>query len=164
MAFAFSWALWWVAASLPGQSAFLTWLGGFGPALAAFVLTGLFEGSGGLRCLLARAFVWKIHPGVYLAVLGIPVAGTVALMALYSWSTGDPGSLQSLPGWFSELIKNSPTYDGMVMYASATLPFLRQAHGYELVVVLVLALGIVAWHGPGHFQASQWRRNREPVS
>lgn len=252
MAYAISWILWLVASNIDSLSNFLTWIGGFGPAIAAIILTPLLDGREGLRDLLSKAFRWRFHPLLYIAALGIPILGTVLLMILYAVITSDFAPLQSLGNWLQGLLRSSfmliltlifgivivageefgwrgfalpklrtkhgdlaasilvglmwglwhlpnlwpfnpkhevqdllffmadiivisvlytwlyinsnesillvslfhSAYDLMVMYASASLPFLRKAHGYELLVVLVFAALIVSIYGPKRFRFS----------
>jgi membrane protease YdiL (CAAX protease family) len=251
LAYSFSWSFWLFASGGKHPSTFLTWIGGFGPAIAAFILTTLLEGRDGLRRMLSKAFVWKIHLLWYLVALGLPIIGMVGLIAIYALISGDFAPLQSLGTWLLELGENSgvlvitlllglivligeefgwrgyalpklranhtdlvssigvgiiwglwhlpnlwpfqpkqdaldllffmadivtisilytwlyihsaesillvsvfhSTYDVMVFYGSATLPFLRSTQGYELIVLLIMASLIVIRYGPKHFQS-----------
>jgi uncharacterized protein len=244
LAYLSSWLLWRISAS-----SFVIWLGGFGPACAAFILTALCEGQEGLRRLLAQIFIWKVNPVWYIVAFGLPVFGTLALILLYALGGDTVARLQILPDWLSGLWHNSgilgitllfgvfviageefgwrgfilprlqmrysdlhaslivgltwglwhlPTlwpfqperemmgffffmadiivisiiytwlynnsrgsllmicmfhsaYDVMVMYASATIPFLRATRGYELLVLLLMAGAILLWNGPKNF-------------
>ena len=47
----------------------LGFLSGWGPGLAAIIVTGLTVGKGGIRDLLGRYLIWRVHPGWYLAAL-----------------------------------------------------------------------------------------------
>ncbi|HEX2980844.1 MAG TPA: type II CAAX endopeptidase family protein [Anaerolineaceae bacterium] len=245
LAYAFSWLLWWAAEAGGTSSLFLEWLGGFGPALAAILLTGLLEGREALRLLLMRVFAWRFHPLLYLAALTVPIIGTLLLIALYALASGDSSALELVGPWLVNLARVSPVllltlalgwivvtgeeigwrgyllprlqarhsdlvasllvglvwglwhlpelwplnpgrdpvtlplfladivlisviytwlhvgshgsillvslfhgvYDLMVMYASASLPFIGQTRGMETVVVLGMAIGIVAIYG-----------------
>jgi len=245
LAYAFSWLLWGLT-----SSSFMVWLGGFGPALAAFVLTALLEGRDGLRRLLAQIFVWRVSPFWYLAALGLPFMGTLAVSLLYALEGDSISRLQGLAGWLSGLSQHYgilgltlvfgvfvvageefgwrgfvlpklqehhtdlyasltvglmwglwhlPTlwpfqqdrdvmdlllfiadilavsviytwlytnshgsllliclfhsaYDVMVIYASATLPFLGATRGYELLVMLMIAGASIVWTGPVRFR------------
>ena len=55
-----------------------------GPCLAAFIMTGITEGSPGIRRLLRWIVLWRVGVQWYLfALVGIPlVAGTIAIVAL----------------------------------------------------------------------------------
>jgi membrane protease YdiL (CAAX protease family) len=241
LTYGFSWLLWGLA-----PSPFIVWLGGFGPAFGAIILTTLLEGQEGLRRLLAQVFVWRVHPGWYLVALGLPLVGTVALIVLYALGGETLSRFQMLTAWLSGLSQHSgflgltllfgalivmgeelgwrgyvlpklqarysdlyaslvtgamwglwhlpnlwpfqpnhdamdllffladilvismiytwlytnsrgslliiclfhSAYDVMVMYASATLPFLGTLKGYELLVLLLIAAGIVSRTGP----------------
>ena len=250
LAYFFSWSLWIIAAVGETPSTFLTWIGGFGPAISAFILTAILEGRSGLSHLLSKGFVWKIRPLMFLAALGLPVIGTVALIALYALFSRDLTPLQSLGIWLIGLWKNGgvlvltmllglvivageefgwrgyalqklrtdhtdlgasigvgiiwgfwhmpnlwpfqpkhdaldlllfisdilaisilytwlyinsresillvsvfhSAYDVMVMYASASLPFLRATRGFELLVLVIMACFIVVCYGPRRFR------------
>jgi hypothetical protein len=78
LAFAFTWALWWLAAlearglisslPIPAQG-----LGVLGPLVAAVVLTAREGGGAGLRSLLGRVVRWRVAPVWYGVVLLGPV-------------------------------------------------------------------------------------------
>jgi membrane protease YdiL (CAAX protease family) len=47
----------------------LGYLSGWGPGVAAIIATSLTVGRGGVRDLLRRYLIWRVHPGWYLAAL-----------------------------------------------------------------------------------------------
>ena len=63
----------WLAFFVFQGSLWVQWIGGFSPALASLVLTGLLEGKDGVSMLLARLFRWKVHWKWYLTILLLPV-------------------------------------------------------------------------------------------
>ena len=104
LSYIFSWSTWIIAAVGETPSTFLTWIGGFGPAIAAITLTAVLEGRIGLTRLLSKVFVWKFNPLLYLAAIGLPVIGTVAIdSSLFadkqrSYTATVPGILAWDPG------------------------------------------------------------------
>ena len=251
-----SWLLWWAADAGGAPALFMDWLGGFGPAVAAILLTALLEGREALRLLLMRVFAWRFHPLLYLAAMTLPIIGTLLLIALYALIKGEPDTLDMVGPWLANLVRVSPAllislllgwivvtgeeigwrgyllprlraqhsdlaaslivglvwglwhlpelwplkagrdpltlplfladiviisvlytwlyansggsillvslfhgvYDLLVMFASASLPFIRQTRGMETVVLLVMAGVIVAIYGPRRFE-----RERRPA-
>lgn len=241
LAYLLAWPVWFYDAGSANPTPLLTWISGFAPALAAFILTPLLEGRDGLARLLGRAFHWRFNVRWYLAALGLPLIGTLALIGLYALLDRAPDTLGSVGGWLQGMARHSPVllltlalgvvvtageefgwrgfvlprlravrtdlaaslgvgvvwglwhlpalwpfnpkldaldlgffmadilavsviytwlyansggsillvslfhsaYDTMVMYASATLPFLRAARGYELLVMAIIAALIV---------------------
>ncbi len=259
LSYILSWSTWIISALGETSSTFLTWIGGFGPAIAAIILTAVLEGRIGLTRLLSKVFVWKFNPILYLAAIGLPVLGTVAMIALYSLISRDLTPLQSLVNWLGFLGKNSvvllltlllglvivageeigwrgfvlpklrtkhsdliaslgvgliwglwhlpnlwpfhpkqdaldlilfmsdilvisilytwlyinsresillvsmfhSAYDVMVMFGSASLPFLHATRGYELLVLVIMASVIVAFYGPWRFQSKSKDENMD---
>lgn len=261
LAYGLSWLLWSAAGAMKTPSLFLEWLGGFGPAFAAILLTALLDGREALAALLRRVFAWRIHPLLYLAAVLIPIAGTLMLIALYALVNRDPEALRAAAPWLATLARVSPAllltlalgwivvlgeeigwrgyllprllnnqtdlaaslmvglvwglwhlpelwpmnagrdpvtlplfladiilisilytwlhansrgslllvslfhgvYDLLVMYASASLPFIRQTRGLETVVILIMVLVIVAIYGPKRFERGRGRERTPKV-
>ena len=257
LAFGLSWLLWWVAELGEKPVLFLDWLGGFGPAFAAILLTGLLEGREALGMLLRRVFAWRVHPLLYLAAVTLPLIGTLLLIALYGLINGKPETIKMIGPWLATLARTSPVllmslllgwivvtgeeigwrgyllprlrarhsdlaaslmvglvwglwhlpelwpfkagsapitllffmadiviiavlytwlyansrgsillvslfhgvYDLMVMYASASLPFIRETRGLETVILLGMATVVVAIYGPRRFERGKQARN-----
>lgn len=159
LAYSFSWSLWFLASDGDHPATFLTWIGGFGPAVAAFILTALLEGRDGLRRMLSKAFVWKVHPLWYLVALGLPVIGTIALIVIYALIGGDLTPLQSLSTWLLELGKNSGVLIltlllGLVVligeefgWRGYALPKLRANHT-DLISSIAVGIMWGFWHLP----------------
>jgi uncharacterized protein len=161
LAFAFTWALWVPAAleargvisSLPVPA---TFLGAFGPMVAAIVVTALEGGRAGLRSLLGRIVRWRVAPIWYaVAILG-PFVLTLAAIALHVALVGQPPSLGLLVGAL-------PTLLIVVVYMMITvalgeevgwrgyaLPAL-QARYSALVASLILGVLWALWHLPVFF-------------
>lgn len=70
-------------------------VGGFGPAIAAVILT--WRGDGCVRDLLRSILDWRHHLRWYLFALGVPVAFVVVATGLYA-ALGNPLTLSVLPG------------------------------------------------------------------
>jgi uncharacterized protein len=161
LTFAFTWALWVPAAleargvisSLPVPA---TFLGAFGPMVAAIVVTALEGGRAGLRSLLGRIVRWRVAPIWYaVAILG-PFVLTLAAIALHVALGGQPPS----PGL---LVGALPTLLIVVVYMIITvalgeevgwrgyaLPAL-QARYSALVASLILGVLWALWHLPVFF-------------
>ena len=55
----------------------------FGPAAAAFIVARIWRGRAGVGELRTVTTRWRVHPGWYIAALGLPIAGTAIGHALY---------------------------------------------------------------------------------
>jgi membrane protease YdiL (CAAX protease family) len=161
LAFVFTWALWVPAAleardlisSLPVPA---TFLGAFGPMVAAIVVTALEGGRAALRSLLGRIVRWRVAPIWYaVAILG-PLVLTLAAIALHVALGGQPPS----PGL---LVGALPTLLLVVVYMIITvalgeevgwrgyaLPALQARHS-ALVASLILGVLWALWHLPVFF-------------
>jgi membrane protease YdiL (CAAX protease family) len=82
----------WPLATLFDVSLTLPLIGLFGPALAALIVSRVTHGREGVRVLLARLGVWRVHPFWYVFAIGLP-----ALLAILAWG------LNSLVGTALEL-------------------------------------------------------------
>jgi uncharacterized protein len=103
IAFAFTWFFWALAlleargliSSLPVPA---TFLGAFGPMVAAVVVTTLESGRAGLRALLSRVVRWRVAPIWYgVALLG-PIVLALGAMALHVVLGGQPPNPQGMIG------------------------------------------------------------------
>ena len=89
LAFGFSWATWIPTALasyglLPVQVNPLlsSWLGAFGPFVAALITTARYEGRVGFRALFNRLLIWRVGIQWYVFVLLWPAALSLAKTAL----------------------------------------------------------------------------------
>jgi uncharacterized protein len=123
-----------------------------GPALAAFIMTGLTEGRAGIRRLLGRIVLWRVGLGWYLfALLGLPVIlalGAIVVPGnLASFEPMDPLALllAYLPFFvYPALIIGGPLGEEPGWRGFA-LPRLQRRHG-PLVGSLILGIIWTFWH------------------
>lgn len=91
----------------------------FGPSAAAFILTGLSAGTGGVRALVAKALRWRMSLRWYaVAILTAPAIGA-ALLAIHAF-LGDP-----TPGWDAVMQwphRYAETFGGGGVYAIDSSP------------------------------------------
>jgi membrane protease YdiL (CAAX protease family) len=152
LAYALSWTAWIPVVSGVGGAAGTAAivLGGFGPALAALVVTRLSGGS--VRAWARRIVRWRAAPRFYLYALGLPVllwAGMNGVLALLGQPV-EPGLLaEQLPGFLATLAfvavlgggQEEPGWRGFA------LPRLQERHS-PLVATLLLAVIWGGWHLP----------------
>ena len=161
LAFAFTWAFWVPAAlearglisSLPVPA---TFLGAFGPLLAAVIVTAQEGGRAGLRSLLSRVVRWRVAPIWYgVAILG-PLLITLGAISLHVLLGGQPPSLGLLIGAL-------PTLLIVVVYMMITVALGEEVgwRGYALPALqarysalpasLILGVLWTLWHLPVFF-------------
>lgn len=105
LAFTFTWGNWVPRAlashgliDAPGPD-FMMLVAGYGPALAAIILTGLAGGRTGLLCLGRRLCRWRVGLHWYAVALFLPAAQTLAALGLHLLSGGEihrPGEAPAL--------------------------------------------------------------------
>lgn len=106
LAYTFTW-LRWLPEAAAGRGLIdfqtpsaLVLLAGYGPALAAVLVTALVSGGAGLKDLGARLVRWRVAPVWYLVVLAVPVLTQLAGYALYILFTGASADLKmNSPDW-----------------------------------------------------------------
>lgn len=156
LACALTWAVWIPAiVALPADVPTLPFVlvGGFGPAVAAAVLTRATGGS--LRSWVAGMATWRVAPRWYLAALGVPVVTVVVASTAYGLVTGAPlrasRAVTGLPVFlagvpFVFLVSGGNEEPGWRGFA---LPRLQRRHG-ALVASLLVGAGWAVWHLPLH--------------
>ena len=122
-------------------------LGGFGPLLAALLVSRFESGGPGVGVLLARLRIWRVNPAWYVVVLGIfaaiYAAGALVYTLLGSSVGGHglylPENSQQVAAMIVVPIAEEPGWRGFA------LPRLQQRYG---ALKASLLLGIVwgAWH------------------
>jgi uncharacterized protein len=128
-------------------------LGSFtGPALAAFVMTGVTEGRVGILRLLRRIVLWRVGLGWYLfALLGLPVILTLGAIVvpgnLASFEPMDPLSLllAYLPFFIYPALLIGGPLGEEIGWRGFALPRLQRRHG-PLVGSLILGVIWTFWH------------------
>ena len=95
LAFALTWAYWIPTAltargllyvSIPGLLAIVA---GYGPALAALIVTWRVNGTSGLSALGRRLVLWRVHFRWYVVALMLPAAQTLAALGLFLLFDGE---------------------------------------------------------------------------
>jgi len=161
LAFAFTW-LFWVPAALEAQGLIsqlpvpATFLGAFGPLVAAVVVTAQEGGRAGLRSLLSRVVRWRVAPIWYgVAILG-PLLIMLGAIALHVVLGGQPPSLGLLIGALPTLVFVSVymmitvALGEEVGWRGYALPAL-QARYNALIASLILGVMWALWHLPVFF-------------
>jgi membrane protease YdiL (CAAX protease family) len=161
LAFAFTWCFW-VPAALEAQGLIsqlpvpATFLGAFGPLVAAVVVTALEGGRAGLRSLLSRVVRWRVAPIWYgVAILG-PLLIMLGAIALHVVLGGQPPSLGLLIGALPTLVFVSVymmitvALGEEVGWRGYALPAL-QARYSALLSSLILGVLWALWHLPVFF-------------
>ena len=124
-----------------------------GPTVSAFIMTGVTEGSDGVRCLLRRIVLWRVRFRWYLFVLlGIPAIVVLSTVAV-------PGALASfkasaVPSTLFLYVVATPVFlfvGGPVFeeigWRGFALPRLQGLYG-PLVGSLILGVLWALWHLP----------------
>lgn len=161
LAFAFTWVLW-VPATLEARGMIsslpvpATFLGAFGPLVAAVAVTAQEGGRAGLRSLLSRVMRWCVAPVWYgVAILG-PLALTLAAIALHVVLGGQPPSLGLLIGALPTLVFVSiymmitVALGEEVGWRGYALPALQARYG-ALLASVILGVMWTLWHLPLFF-------------
>jgi membrane protease YdiL (CAAX protease family) len=113
--------------------------------LSASLITGLLWGLWHLPNL------WPFQPDREAVDLFLFLADILVISILYTWLyINSRGSLLIICLFHA-------AYNVMVMYASATIPFLGETKGYELLALLLIAGAIVIGTNPRRFTRSEER-------
>lgn len=163
LAFGFSWFCLVLAYGVLEQNLVLAWIGMFGPALAALVVSAAQGGRAALEALLKRLFAWRVHGFWYLVTLGLPPALVVMTVLLNGWLYG-PGNPPGSPGlgeWFGRVVPGyAPLLMGMIGMFTVVImgeeigwrgfaqPALQARYG-ALRASLLVGFGWGVWHIPG---------------
>ena len=161
LAFAFTWVLW-VPAALEARGLIsplpvpATFLGAFGPMVAAVVVTAQEGGRAGLRSLLGRVVRWRVAPIWYgVAILG-PLVITLVAITLHVVLGGQPPGLGLLIGALPTLVFVSiymmitVALGEEVGWRGYALPAL-QARYSALLASVILGVMWTLWHLPVFF-------------
>lgn len=161
LAFVFTWALW-VPATLEARGLIsslpvpATFLGAFGPLVAAVVITAQDSGRAGLRSLLSRIVRWRVAPVWYgVTILG-PILLYLAGMALNVALGGQPPGLSALIGALPIVLAISVymliavALGEEVGWRGYALPALQARYG-ALIASVILGVIWALWHLPLFF-------------
>jgi hypothetical protein len=127
-------------------------LGAFGPTLVALILTGLTAGRSGIKPLLRRLLIWRVHVSWYLFSFLITAVGVLIAIGLHVWLGGavpnfnDPSQLYLVIPAFLYVLFTSVVGEELGWRGYA-LPRL-QARYSALEASLILGLIWGAWHLP----------------
>jgi membrane protease YdiL (CAAX protease family) len=162
-AFGFTWTFWILAAladngliTLPVPSGLLLSVGGFGPMVAAIVLTSIASGRSGVRSLLGRALRWRVAPIWYAVVLAGPFLLQLTGMGIHVALGGQPPDLAALAGMVPSVLLQSVFILFLVATAEEfgwrgyALPRLQARHN-ALISSLILGVVWALWHLPLFF-------------
>ena len=121
----------------------------FGPATAAFVVAGVWRGRAGMDDLWVVTARWRVHPGWYVAALGLPVAGAAIGHVLYvlagNASLAVPGAVEPrLILLFFLVIGEEIGWRGFLLRG-----LLRDRS--PIVATMIVAVVWTLWHSPLYF-------------
>ena len=161
LTFIFSWLSGFPAALFPEKYGGLAFLSDFGPALAAFMVAGVAEGSDGIKSLLRSLFQWRVKWVWYLIVLfGPTITMTVAILLYTIWNRsfslqGIGGSLALFPQHALTLVLVSlflfvSIWGEEIGWRGFALPKL-QGEYHPIWASLILGAIWAVWHLPLFF-------------
>lgn len=146
LALALSWAAWIpFAASKAGLlpvvlPAELTWVGEYGPALAALILTWRQEGRAAAGTLFRRLLRWRVNPWWYVAAIALTpllVLLVLGVMALAGRPLPDPALLG---GWAERFQARTAAFSPSIGLISGLSAFMAQGWWQTLLVFATLAI------------------------
>ncbi len=159
LAYAFSWSAWGVLAAArlpPGPShSLLLILGGFGPAVSAFCVASIAEGTDGVQMLKSRLFRWRVALKWYAWALLVPIVLFYISYLAYRGAGGQVADTGVVPPAYAYPVlliyvfflgggQEEPGWRG---YA---LPYLLTKYS-PLSSSLILGVFWVMWHLPLFF-------------
>lgn len=137
-----------------------------GPFLAAIIMTSITEGKAGLRHLMSRLWLWRVHPRWYLfALFGIPiitVLGAIVLPGVLSSFQMPPlSTLLLYPITFIITLVIGGPLGEEPGWRGFALPRLQKLQG-PLMGSLVLGILWALWHLP-YFWMPEWGTPKETL-
>jgi len=121
----------------------------FGPAAAAFIVSRVARGPAGVRELRAVTTRWRVHPGWYLAAVGLPIAGAAVGHLFYVLGGNAP---LAVPGTVEPilLLLFVLVIGEEIGWRGFLLRGLLQRYS-PLVGTLIVAVVWALWHSPLYF-------------
>lgn len=134
--------VWWLIFFLPGA---------YGPTIAALIITRILKGKSGVRHLLRRLLIWRVHWQWYLAVILLPLlwvlAGMFLSQGMNAFAEFRPLELlTAFPLWFLVALPFGPLAEELGWRGFA-LPRLQE-HYSPLISSLILGVIWTFWHTP----------------
>jgi membrane protease YdiL (CAAX protease family) len=146
LALALSWLAWipfaasragLIPVALPAE---LTWLGEYGPALAALILTWRQEGRAAAGRLFARLGTWRVSPWWYLAAIGLTPAVILVVLAAMALAGRQPPDPALLGGWAERFQARTAAFSPSMGLISGLNAFM--AHGWWQTLLVFTSLAV----------------------
>lgn len=170
LSYVLAWLVWGLGAAFwPGGANELlpSWLGGFGPAIAAILVAAITAGKDGLEDLLSRLFVWRVKITWYLVAMFLPLLMVLAAAGLTTvfgiptpTESPDPARvIDVLPELVLVSLAAIPvgavvTAGEEIGWRGYALPKLQEKHN-ALVASLIVGIFWGLWHIPWVFLVYQ---------
>jgi membrane protease YdiL (CAAX protease family) len=121
----------------------------FGPAAAAFIVARTTEGGAGTARLRAAITRWRVHPGWYLAAVGLPLLAYAIAYVLYALA-GYP--LLAIPGPITPiaLVLFFLVIGEEIGWRGFLLPGLLRERS-PIIATLIVGVAWLVWHSPLYF-------------
>jgi membrane protease YdiL (CAAX protease family) len=121
----------------------------FGPAAAAFLVARIAEGHEGTARLRAAITRWRVHPGWYLAAVGLPVLSYAIAHGLYVLAGNPP---LAIPGPITPIaiVLFFLVIGEEIGWRGFLLPGLLRQRS-PIVATAVVAIAWLVWHSPLYF-------------
>ena len=142
-------------------------MGAFGPTVAALILTAIIGGRSGLKHLLRRLLIWRVHIFWVLFSFLSTAAGVLAAIGLHVWLGGavpefnDPAQLYLVIPVFLYVLFTSVVGEE-IGWRGYALPRLQERYG-ALAASLILGFVWGAWHLPLFWMAGNFHQ-QIPIS
>ena len=146
LALALSWAVWiplaaskagLLAVTLPAE---LAWLGEYGPALAALILTWREEGRAAAGRLFARLGKWRVSPWWYGAAIGLTPVMVLLVLGAMAAAGRDLPDPALLGGWAGRFQARTAAFTPSMGLVTGLVAFMSQGWWQTLLVFTTLAI------------------------
>ncbi|MDH3246359.1 MAG: CPBP family intramembrane metalloprotease [Saprospiraceae bacterium] len=142
---------------LPVLPKYHHYLGSMGPAIAALIMAYQWKGLSGVKSLIGRIFLWRVHWKWYVIVLIVPLMLVVGAGYLDQMLNDQPFSMTGFStndefpqfGPLAFLLFNFVTFGvgEETGWRGFALPVLQNKFN-ALIATLILAVGWACWHIP----------------